>query len=87
MLTWSMLGTTAGLVILVHAILFLVRRLWPHASPTLTAILASEALVWIYGLTTRLVTAPNALLWTCDGLVIAAIALGGLSAIKIENPS
>ena len=32
MLTWSILGTTTGAVLFVHAILFLTRRLFPPCS-------------------------------------------------------
>ncbi|MDA8192543.1 MAG: hypothetical protein M0Z53_00905 [Thermaerobacter sp.] len=80
MLTWSMLGTTAGAVVLVHAVLFLAGRLAPRASTTIVAGIAAEVIVWSYGAVTTAFSPMAALLWTSNGLVVATIALGGITA-------
>lgn len=82
MLTWTELGTIAGAVAVVHAVLFLLRRIWPKASGTIAAILAAEALIWAYGATTSPWSAMDMLLWTSNGLIVATVALGGVRAVQ-----
>lgn len=71
MLSWSMLGTTTGAVLFVHAVLFVTRRLFPHAPMTLVALVTAEK--W---------SLTHMLLWTSNGLIVTAMALGGLTAIQ-----
>ena len=81
MLTWSILGTTAGAVLLVHSVLFLTRRLFPHAPTTLVALVTAEVIVWGYGGWTSGWSLTDMLLWTSN-LIVTAMALGGLTAIQ-----
>lgn len=82
MLTWSMLGTTTGAVLFVHAVLFLTRRLFPHAPTTLVALVTAKVVVWGYGGLTSGWSLTGMLLWTSNGLIVTAIALGGLTTIQ-----
>ncbi len=82
MLTWSMLGTTAGIVVLIHAVLFMLRKIWPKTPPTAASLIAAEIFVWSYGLATTRWSLLHALLWTSNGIIVAAVALGGLAAIQ-----
>lgn len=82
MLTWSMLGTTTGAVLCVHAILFVVLRLFPQAPTTMVAAVAAEVVVWGYGALTSGWSLTHMLLWTSNGLIVTAIALGGLTAVQ-----
>jgi len=90
LLTWVELGTMAGAVAVVHAVLFLLRRIWPKASNTIAAIITAEVLIWAYGATTIPWSAANILLWTGNGLIVATVALGGLAAVQnatIKRPA
>jgi hypothetical protein len=82
MLTWPMLGTTTGAVLFVHAVLFVTRRLFPHAPMTLVALVTAEVVVWRYGSVTSGWSLTGMLLWTSNGPIVTAIALGGLTAIQ-----
>lgn len=82
MLTWSMLGTTTGAVLCVHAVLFVARRLFPHASSTVVAIITAEVVVWGYGALISGWSLAAVLLWMSNGLIVTAIALGGLTALQ-----
>lgn len=84
MLTWSMLGTTTGAVLCVHAILFVTRRLFPQAPTTMVALIVAEVVVWGYGALTSGWSLIGALLWTSNGLIVTAIALGGVAAIQSQ---
>ena len=76
MLTWSMLGTTAGIVVLIHAVLFLFQKNSPKTPPTAASLIAAEIFVWSYGLATTRWSLLHALLWTSNGIIVAAVALG-----------
>ena len=82
MLSWSMLGTTTGAVLCVHVVLFVTRRLFPHAPMTLVALVTAEIIVWGYGSLTSRWSLTHMLLWTSKGLIVTAMALGGLTAIQ-----
>lgn len=82
MLTWVDLGTMAGAVAVVHAVLFLWRRLWPNASSTLVAIGSAEILMWAYGSTDAVWSVTNLMLWTSNGLLVATVALGGMASVQ-----
>lgn len=82
MLTWSILATTTGAVLFVHAVLFLTRRLFPQAPMTLVALVTAEVVVGGYGGLTSGWSLTGMLLWTSNGLIVTAIALGGLTTIQ-----
>ncbi len=81
MLTWTTIGTTTGAVALVHAVLFLMKRIWPHLSTTITAWASAEVLLWAYGASTTPWSWVAAVLWTANGIIVAAIALGGVQIV------
>lgn len=81
MLTWTTLGTTTGAVTLVHAVLFLMKRIWPHLSTTITVWATAEVLLWAYGASTTSWSWMATVLWTANGVVVAAIALGGVQVV------
>ncbi|PSR20269.1 MAG: hypothetical protein C7B47_18175 [Sulfobacillus thermosulfidooxidans] len=76
MLSWDTLGTTAGAVLLVHIVLYLTKQFWPQRSRPLIALVTAEGLVWAYGLGSTTWSWAHTVLWSANGLVIAAIALG-----------
>lgn len=81
MLTWPLVGTMTGAMLLIHAVLFLTHRLFPHATETIVSLATAEVVVWGYGILTSPWSLANTLLWTSNGIVVAAIALGGRAAI------
>ena len=82
MLNWPILGTTTGAVLCVHAVLLVTRRMFPHAPTILVALGTAEIIVWGYGGLTSGWSLTGMLLWTSNGLIVTAIALGGLTAIQ-----
>lgn len=79
-----MLGTTAGIVVLIHAVLFLLWKIWPKTPPTAAAIIAAEVFVWSCGLATTRWSPLHALLWTSNGIIMAAVA--GLAVWPPSRP-
>lgn len=82
MLTWVDIGTVAGAVAVVHAVLYLWRRIRPHASTTVVAIVTAEVLMWAYGLSASPWSVTNLLLWTSNGLIVATVSLGGMTSLQ-----
>lgn len=82
MLTWVDIGTMAGAVAVVHAVLFLLRRISPHVSTTVSAVVAAEILMWAYGSTEGAWSVTNLLLWTSNGLIVATVSLGGMASVQ-----
>lgn len=87
MLTWTTLGTTTGVAVLVHGVPFLMKRIWPHLSTTITAWVTAEVLLWAYGASTTPWSWVAAVLWTANGLIVAAIALGGVQVVTSLSSS
>lgn len=87
MLTWTTLGTVAGAVLVVHALAELIRREWPNLSPMPVVLGAAEALEWAYGWVTTCWSLTHALLWTSNGIIVAAAALGGLFSSQYLSTS
>ncbi|AUW93641.1 hypothetical protein BXT84_06545 [Sulfobacillus thermotolerans] len=81
MLSWPMFGTTTGAVLCVHAVLFVTRRLFPHAPMTMVALVTAEIIVWGYGSLTSGWSITRMLLWTSNGLIVKRLSnrwcLGG----------
>lgn len=80
MLTWNALGTVAGAVMVVHAWHALAKRIWPPLASPLGILGMAEALEWCYGQATTSWSPAHALLWTGNGLVVAAAAMGSVAA-------
>lgn len=80
MISAEMLASLAGASVVTSALLNLVGRLFPRLRTPLTALVASEAILFTGALLTARLDLGRIVILMLNGLVVAAGCMGGLEA-------